>query len=120
MIEILPESEDDTLAVRISGELTSEDYQKIEPELRLRAERPKAFDVLVLLEDIEGMEPSAVRDDLRFTKDFAGSIRRMAVVTGDPVWRGLSDFVGKPVGQLLGMEVERFDDRVEAWKWLRD
>ena len=119
MIDILPESESDALAIVITGELTSEDYAKLEPELELRADRPDDFDVLVEISGVEGLEPGAIRDDLRFATEYSSHIGRMAVVTDEPLWQGVADLIGKPLGALVGAEVERFDDRVEAWKWLR-
>lgn len=119
MIDILPESEPETLAVVVSGRLTGDDYDKLRPELDLRAERSEPFDMLVELSDVGGLDAEAVRDDLRFTKDYGSQIGHLALVTEEPVWQGLSDLVGKPIGALLGVDVERFDDRVEAWKWLR-
>lgn len=117
MIEILSQSETDALAVVISGELTSDDYDKLRPELELRADKG-TFNLLVELADVSGLELSAVKDDLMFTKDFKDSIDKMAVVTDDQPLSKVSDFVGTPLGELLGVEVKRFDERDIAWTWL--
>ena len=119
MITILPESESDVLAVEISGRLTTDDYDKLEPELDLRAERDGTFDLLVGLSDLDGVEPAAIRDDLNFAKEYSDDIGRMAVVTDDSFMQRLADFLGKPFSVVMGVDMERFDDRVEAWKWLR-
>lgn len=119
MIEILSESENDTLAVTISGTLSQDDYEKIRPELDLRAKNGGEFDLLVELDDVSGLEPAAIRDDLLFAKDYGGSIRRMAVVTDEKLLGSVSDALGTPIATMLGFEFERFDDRVAAWKWLR-
>jgi hypothetical protein len=119
MIEILPQSENERLGVVISGRLTHEDYQKLEPELDLRAGRFDAFDLLVELTDIEGVEPEAIRDDLEFTREYASNIGHMAVVTDDPLWQRLSQFLGKPLGELVGIDLEHFADRSAAWEWLQ-
>lgn len=119
MITILPESENDVLAVVVSGRLTTDDYDKLEPELDLRAEQDGTFDLLVELTDVDGLEPAAIRDDLSFAKKYSDDIGRMAVVTDDSFMQRLADFVGKPFSVVMGVDMERFDDRVEAWKWLR-
>lgn len=119
MIEILSESEPDTLAVTVSGKLTKDDYRALEPELKLRADRDGKFDLLVEFTDLDGFEPSIIRDNLEFTKDFADDLAHVAVVTDDSPWSKLAAMTGAPLGQLLGIDVDRFDDRVEAWKWLR-
>ncbi len=118
MIEILSQSRPDTLAVVISGELTSDDYDKLRPELELRADNQRHFDLIVELDDVSGLEPAAIQDDLMFTKDFKDSIDKMAVVTDDGLLSKVSDFVGTPLGTLLGVEVKRFDDREVAWAWI--
>ena len=66
----------------------------------------------------DGFEPSIIRDNLEFTKDYAGDLAHVAVVTDDSPWSKLAAMTGTPLGQLLGIDVDRFDDRVEAWKWL--
>lgn len=119
MIEVLPESETDVLAVVVSGRLRSEDYDKLRLECDLRVERHANFDLLVELSDIEGAEPEVIREDLSFLKEYRDRVRRMAIVTEETLWQRLADLLGKPFGVVLGMEVERFDDRVGAWKWLR-
>lgn len=117
MIEILSQSENEALAVVVSGKLTSDDYDKLRPELELRAGRGH-FNLLVELNDISGLEPAAIRDDLMFTKEFKDSIDKMAVVTDDQLLGKVSDFVGTPMGELLGVELKRFDERDVAWAWV--
>lgn len=117
MIEILSQSRNDALAVVISGQLTGDDYDKLRPELELRAERG-SFNLLVELADVSGLELAAVKDDLMFTKEFKDSIDKMAVVTDDQILSKVSDLVGTPLGELLGVEVKRFDERDVAWAWM--
>lgn len=118
MIEILSQSNPDALAVVVSGELTSEDYDKLQPELQLRSERDGNFNLLVELSDVSGLEPATVKENLMFTKDFKDSIAKMAVVTDDQLLGKVSDVVGTPLGELLGVEVKRFDERDVAWAWI--
>jgi hypothetical protein len=118
MIEILSQSRPDALAVVISGELTQDDYDKLRPELELRADSEGSFDLMVELSDVSGLELAAVKDDLMFTKEFKDSIAKMAVVTDDQLLSKLSDYVGTPLGDLLGVEVKRFDERDMAWTWI--
>lgn len=120
MIEILSESERDTLAVVISGKLTEDDYKKLEPELDLRAGHDQDFDLVVELKDVEGMDASAIRQNLDFTQKYSDDIDHLALVTDSGVWEGFSKFLGKPVGEAVGVEVEHFSDRVDAWKWIRE
>ena len=120
MIKILSDSEPGTLSVSISGKLAHDDYATLESELQLRADRDGDFNLVVELSDIDGLEASAIRDDLMFAKKYSGDIDKMAVVTSDEPWSALTTFVGQPLAGLLGVEVRRFDDSVGAWKWLSD
>ena len=117
MIEILSQSTTDALAVVISGQLTSDDYDKLRPELELRSDKG-TFNLLVELADVSGLELAAIKDDLMFTKDFKDSIDKMAVVTDHEILSKVSDLVGTPLGELLGVEVKRFDERDVAWAWI--
>ncbi len=120
MIEVLPESENDTLAVVISGELTPEDYDKLEPELSLRAERERSFDVIVELNEVEGLELEAIKDELDFAQRYSENIDRLAVVSDSTWWRRITGLLSTPMEEFLGVETSQFDDRVDAWKWLKD
>ena len=42
----------------------------------------------------------------------------MAVVSDNEVWGGMAEFIGKPFGRVLGVEVEQFEDRSVACEWL--
>lgn len=120
MIDILSESENEVLAAKISGKLTDEDYDKLRPELDLRAGQDDPFSVIVEIADLEGLEAETIRQDLRFASDYKDDIGRMAIVTDDTWWGRFTDFIGSPVGELMGIETERFDDRTAAWKWIRN
>jgi hypothetical protein len=118
VIDVLPETEERVLAVRVSGKLTAEDYDRIGPELSLRAERFDSFDIVAELTDLESVEPAAIVEDLRFFREHAGDIGRVAVITSDSLWQQCLAVIGEPVGKVVGTELRRFDDRAEAWNWL--
>jgi hypothetical protein len=92
---------------------------KLRPELELRADSEGHFNMLVELADVSGLEASAIKDDLVFAKDFKDSIDRLAIVTQDDVFSTVAEFVGSPLGEVLGVEVKRFDEPDVAWTWIR-
>ena len=120
MIEVLPESENDTLAVVITGELTPEDYDKLEPELSLRAEREGSFDVIVELDQVEGLELEAIKSEFDFARQYSDNIDRLAVVSDSAWWRRITGLLTTPMEEILDVETSQFDDRVDAWKWLKE
>lgn len=119
MVEITSHSTDRMLGVIVTGRIEPEDYERLEPEMERRAQREESFDVLIEVAEVEGLEPAAIRDALEFTRDYAGKLGRLAVVTTDDRWRRLADLVGKPIAQVLDIDTERFDDRAEAQGWVR-
>ncbi len=71
MIKILSDSEPGTLAVSISGTSVHDDSATLESELQLRADRESNFNLVVELSGVDGLEPSAIRDDLMFAKKYS-------------------------------------------------
>lgn len=114
MIEIMAESEPSTLAVTVSGRITPDDCRVIGPEFRHR--RAGTFDLLVELREVDA--PSVLREIFEFIRDIDSQPRHVAVVTENSPWGRFAAVTSRPLGRSLGIDVERFGDRVEAWRWL--
>ena len=104
------------LGFRIGDGITGEDVRQIGA---IMAEEIAASGEIRLLVEIEGfrhMEPEALLENLKFVKDHAGDIERLAVVS-DRVWIKSWVEVG---GLLTHAETKHFyRSEVEAaWKWL--
>lgn len=95
MLEVMPESHDNFLAVRASVKLTENDYRALFiPEMDKRIDRYGKIDVLFVFDhSIQGVEWGAVWDDcfygLKHRKDF----NRVAIV-GGPRWVGWFESIG--------------------------
>jgi hypothetical protein len=104
------------LGFKISDEVTSEDVRQIGA---IVAEKIAVSTKIRLLVDIEGfrhMEPEDLFENLKFARDHAGDIERMAVLS-DRVW--IKSWL--KLGALqTNTEVEHFDrSEIEAaWEWL--
>jgi len=88
MFEILPESKDALLAVRASGKLTAEDYEKILlPKLNELFKVHKKLDMLVLFDEDFACwsSPQAVWDDAKIGLQHPNDFNRIALV-GAPQW----------------------------------
>ena len=86
----------------------------------IMAEAIAASGKIRLLIEIEGfrhMEPEALLEKLKFAKDHAGNIERMAVLS-DRVW--IKSWL-KVSGLLTHTQVEHFDrsELEAAWEWVR-
>lgn len=87
MIDICPESENDTLIARATGILNSADYEtRFQPHIeRLIEQHQKVNLVLHLDERFEGWDLGAMWDDTRFSIKHRHDFNRVAVV-GAQVW----------------------------------
>ncbi|MCF8031982.1 MAG: STAS/SEC14 domain-containing protein [Desulfarculaceae bacterium] len=118
MLEMLPQSTDQAIALLAKGKLTDTDYQQVMiPRLReLIAKQGKARMMLVLAGDFRGWEARAAWDDAKFglkhRKDFA----KLAMV-GPPKWVKWATEVG---AQFMSGEVKTFGaaQEKEAWEWV--
>lgn len=104
------------LGFKISDGVTVEDVQKIS---RILADAIAEWGKIRILIDIEGfrhMEIEALVEKLKFARDHARDIERMAVLS-DRVW--IKSWV-KVGGLLAHAETKHFDrSEIEAaWKWL--
>lgn len=117
MFEQLDGSAGNVIGFKIGENVTAEDVRSI---AGIISETIRAFGKVRLLIEIEGfrhMEPEALLEKLRFARDHAKEIERIAVLS-NRVW--IKSWV--KIGELFThREVEHFDrwDKDAAWKWLR-
>jgi hypothetical protein len=117
MFERLSGGSGKVLGFNISEKITGEDMHRMGA---IMADAIAASGKIRLLIEIEGfrhMEPNALLEKLKFAKDHAGNIERMAVLS-DRVWIKSWLKVG---GLLTHTEVEHFDrsEMEAAWEWVR-
>lgn len=118
MIEFLPETEGNAVAIKASGELTHEDYRDtLIPGLESRIARQGRVNVFVEFdEDFEGWNLQSAWDDASFGLSHRSDFNNFAVV-GGPAWvrwcLKLSAF-------LINGEVRFFDpvQREDAVAWI--
>ncbi|MGO9312590.1 MAG: STAS/SEC14 domain-containing protein [Syntrophobacteraceae bacterium] len=116
MYQQLSGSSGKLLGFKISDGVTGEEVRQIGA---IMAEEIAASGKIRLLVEIEGfrhMEPEALLEKLKFAREHAKDIERIAVLS-DRVW--IKSWV-KVGGLLTHNEVEHFDrSEIEAaWKWL--
>ncbi len=119
MIQILPESSGNVLAIKGIDKLTADDYEKVFiPALTKLIEAEQKINVLFSFdENFHGWELGAAWDDIKFgmahSKDFA----KVALV-GSPKWVA---WITKLSMHLFNCQARTFDndDFAEALAWLR-
>ena len=120
MIEVLPESKGNILAIRANGKLTDSDYKEILiPRLEaIIREHGKARLLLDMGDEFHGWEPMAAWDDTRFGIAHRNDFEKMCVV-GGPAWVDWSLKIG---ALFIGGEIRNFaaDEREEALRWVAE
>jgi len=119
MLQFLPVSEGNIIAIRASGKLTHEDYQAFLPRLEEQIKQLGKVSILVELDNFQGWELEAAKDDFKFGMAHLDDIERFAIV-GEKSWERWMALMAKP---FMGPGRVRFfsrDELQKAWDWLRE
>lgn len=117
MFEKLTGGPGNVLGFKIGEHVTAEDVRDM-GGIMSRAIAPSGkIRLLIEIEGFRHMEPGALLEKLRFVRDHAREIERMAVLS-DRVW--IKSWV-KVGGLLTHTKVEHFhrSEMEAAWKWVR-
>ena len=118
MITLLPDFPDSVIAVQCSGHVTRDDYESvlIPAVNRTLAQHDKVRLYYDVSEEFEGIDPSAVWDDIKVGVEHLPHWQRMAVVT-DIGWIGHSI---KAFGFLMPGKIRIFPvaERQAAREWV--
>lgn len=119
MLQFLPVSQGNTIAVRASGKLTHEEYQAFLPQLEKQIEEIGKVSILFELDNFSGWDLEAIKDDFKFGMKHLDSWERIAIV-GEKAWEHWMTVMAKPflpTGEIRYFDRERLQD---AWDWLRE
>ncbi|MFZ0932242.1 MAG: STAS/SEC14 domain-containing protein [Syntrophobacteraceae bacterium] len=117
MFEQLSGSAGNVLGFKINENTTDEDIHDISGIISETIGSTGKLRLLIEIEGFRHMEPEALLEKLRFVRDHAREIERMAVLS-NRVW--IKSWV-KIGGLLTHTEVEHFDrsEMEAAWQWVR-
>lgn len=120
MFQQLSGGSPNVLGFKIGENVTGQDVHEMG---KMMSEAIAASGRIRLLMEIEGfrhMEPDALLEKLKFAKDHARDIERMAVVS-DRTWIKSWVKVGGLLALLTHTEVEHFNrsEMDAAWEWVR-
>ena len=111
------EENTDSVEVSVYGELTVDDYRRLETaitrELKTKAPRVK---LLLDLTRMIGFTLDVAWEEIKFTRAHAHDFRRIAIVTPDQ-WAPWISWVS---GAFTDAEVVLFDDLKTAEAWLQE
>jgi hypothetical protein len=114
-IQVNEKSSTKTLAVRVAGKLTREDYATFVPEFERLVKLHGKIRVLFEMADFHGWKAATLWEDIKFEFKHFADIERLAMV-GDKKWeKGMSLFC-KP---FTTAKIRYFDharmDEAKAW-----
>ena len=117
MFEIMEQTTESCIGVRVSGEIRANDYRKLEPLLTNAIKAHGIVNLVVHLEDLEGIEDAdALREDVKLALKSYGDIGKIAVL-GTEKWQEWAAKLMDPI--LFTIKVAYFgpDAMEEAWDW---
>lgn len=117
MFEVLAQSHDQLIGIRVTGTLSDDDYKSVLiPTLEAALAKGGKLRVLLLFEDFEGWDLHAAWDDAVFGMEHRGDFERLALV-GAPSYVEIGMRLFAP---LMSGSVRSFTAESEqaAWAWL--
>lgn len=115
MITLQPTEMESTIQVDVHGKVTEDDINKFEEVFLRKKEEKGNVDVLLVIEEWEGMTFKGIMEDLKMSKHVR-DFNKMAVVS-DKKWVKFSTEVEN---LMPGVNVEHFnkDEKSKAMEWL--
>jgi hypothetical protein len=117
MLEILSETHDDMLAVRVSGELTNEDVDLYRDLIRDRMKQYGAARLYYDMENLTWVKPGAALENALFDLVHGRAYDRVAMV-GDKVWQKWAANLISPV-KKKGVRYFDLHERERAMRWVQ-
>lgn len=117
-IQLLPETQDHVLTLRLSGKLNSQDYDDFIPQIDRLIKEFGRIRMLVVMDDFHGWTAGAFWEDAKFGAHHYSSIERLALV-GDHNWEKAMAAICKP---FTAATVRYFDQSqsAEAAAWIHE
>jgi hypothetical protein len=112
----LPDSAAHVIGYELHGEVTEQDVERIQADIRSAIEDHGRIRLLVTLDDLQGVEPAAVWQDLKMTDEYARHLDRMAVV-GSERWQ---EWVTRAADVMTDAAYFGPEEHEAAWAWLRE
>jgi hypothetical protein len=119
MIEMLSRSSGKVFGMKVGGKLQHEDYERFIPMLEKLIQEHGTVRCLVEMIDLDGIEPRALWDEIKFDARHARQIERCAVV-GDSAWEDWMTKLSRPIfsrAEIRFYDIAKLD---EAWGWINE
>lgn len=113
---ITVEHQNDLTIVGVFGELVLADYRQFEQEVLQQLQTLGRVNLLIDLRAMRGYTLDVALEDVKFTRDHAAAVGRIAIVSGR-VWAKLTAFLSQ---LFINSELRVFDAESAAREWLAE
>ena len=94
-VELVENAEARTLEVSVSGKLSADDYETLEPGVDKLIESSGKIKILFIMHDFHGWDLGAVWEDIKFATRHCRDIEKVAMV-GEKTWEKWMATICKP------------------------
>lgn len=116
MLEVLKETHDDVLAVRVSGELTNEDFDLYRELVRDRMKRFGTVRLYYEMMSLKWVKPGAALENALFDLVHGREYGRVAMV-GEKLWQEFAAHIISPV-KKEGVRYFTMSEKEQAKQWV--
>ena len=115
-IELIENFDEKLLSVKVSGKLSAEDYEMLEPSVEKLIEASGKIKILFIMHDFHGWDMGAVWEDIKFATKHCRDIEKVAMI-GETTWEKWMAAICKP---FTMSSIKHFDAGEEqaAREWL--
>ena len=115
-IELIENAAEKSLEVKISGKLSAEDYEILEPGVEKLIGDSGKIKILFIMHDFHGWDLGAVWEDIKFATKHCTDIEKIAMV-GENTWEKWMATICKP---FTMSSIKYFDagEETAARQWL--
>lgn len=116
MFKILEAKKKNVIALKVDGKVKKEDYENITPVLENMIEEYGKIRCLAKVNEMHGVEPAALWEDLRLSLKHVDKFEKVAVVGAKPFIRSLS----KLSSPFISADVKVYSENeiVNAMEWI--
>ncbi|MDV2884475.1 STAS/SEC14 domain-containing protein [Alkalihalophilus pseudofirmus] len=118
MIRKLSTSTENIIEYEVDDTLTDEENKEVLDELKTVINQYGKIKILVRLNEMAGVELSAIDDRLAFAKEHLSDIEKYAIVSDG----NLTEYISKLADKMTQMDMRHFakDEEKMARSWIRD
>ncbi len=117
MIEVLDCTSDRVFAMRVSGKILHQDYQRFIPLVEKQIETRGSVRCYIEMVDFHGIELRALWDEIKFDVRHAWQIEHCAIV-GDRAWEAWMTRLSRPLFARADICFFDVGERDKAWEWI--